>query len=729
MPPPVRQYAGSSLPARLVAAHASRNWQQLTKLCRQVLRYNPRDLQAHRLLGFALQQQDHMPAALHAFEAATKHHPEDGELLLDYANVLLQLGQAGRARALLETMVLLHPDSAMPWIMLAQSCYGVADNHRGFEAAQRALALAGADNAVRAAALNQCALHRREQGQVREAVRDCEAAIALMPQDFATYANCLLFMLADPERNVRDFMRVGRALAEAYEKPLRQHWPRFEDVQHQPWRRLRIGFVSPDFRDHAVMYFIEGLLAQLDRRMFEVVAFYLHPVEDAVTARVKCHVDHFIPLAGKTPVEQATAIRAARIDIAIDLAGHTGYSGLPALAYKPAPVQVSWLGFPATTGLSSIDYKFTDEVTDAEGADDEYVERLYRLPTLFCSYRPLIRAPLYRYQPRYLVRRAPALDNGYVTFGSCNNLGKLTDEVLALWGRILRAVPTARLLIEGKGLGETASADAYRQRCAGLGVDPERLFLVGLDRRNQYLTYHRIDIALDPFPLTGGTTTFDVLWMGVPLVSMVGASFKSRLSTSILAYLGRAEWLAQDADDYVRIAQELAQEPRQLNALRLGLRQEVEQSALMREDLHTHHFGEGLRVMWLQWLAERQHPNDAPAQQQVMHDWLRDVPPEWATAPVPGVGVAPGERIPLPQAHARLQALVDQAKAEPPPEGQNIVSPSWIALTELAETVLCAVPHDPMALACLAEVEQAHGHADFAMTYLHYATKALALQH
>lgn len=612
--------------------------------------------------------------------------------------------------------------------MLAQSCYGTAENQQGFAAAQQALALSGTSDSLRAAALNQCALHRRELGQVREAVQDCETAIALTPGDFSLYSNCLLFMLADPDRSVQDFVRVAQALSDAYEKPLRRHWPRFEDVDRQPWRRLRIGFVSPDFRDHAVMYFVEGLLAQLDRRMFEVIAFYTYPVHDAVTARVQCHVDHFISLTGKTPVEQAVAIRAARIDIAIDLAGHTGHNGLPALAFKPAPVQVSWLGFPGTTGLSAIDYKFTDEVTDAEDADQEYVERLYRLPTLFCSYRPLIRAPLYRYQPRYLVRSAPALDNGYVTFGSCNNLGKLTDEVLALWGRILQAVPTARLLIEGKGLGEAAGADAYRQRCAALGVDVERLILVGLDRRNQYLTYHRIDIALDPYPLTGGTTTFDVLWMGVPLVSMAGESFKSRLSTGILAYLGRTEWLAQHTDDYVRIAQALAEDVQQLNTLRLGLRREVEQSALMREDLHTHHFGEGLRVMWLQWLAEQQHPGDGPAQQQMMQRWLHDVPSEWAEPPVPGVGVAPGERITLPQAHARLQALVEQAKAEPPPQGRDIVGPSWIALTELAEVVLCAVPHDPMALACLAEVEQAHGHAEFALTYLRYATEAMGMK-
>jgi len=536
-------------------------------------------------------------------------------------------------------------------------------------------------------------------------------------------------MLADPAASAADVTSSAREFARIFELPIKSRWPDFAELRHGPWRRLRIGFLSPDFRGHSVMYFVEGLLAQLDRRQFEVWAFYLYPKDDVVTERVKCHADHFVRLHGLGPSEQARAIRAQGIDILIDLAGHTGYNGLLAMAEKAAPLQVSWLGYPATTGLSAVDYKITDDVTDPPGADDQYTERLYRLPTLFCCYRPMSRQPLWRYQPRYQIQPAPALRNGHVTFGSCNNLGKLTDEVLALWGRVLQAVPASRLLIEGKNLGQEAFAASYRERCARLGIDTSRLELVPLDGANQYLTYHRIDIALDPFPLTGGTTTFDLLWMGVPLVSMVGNSFKSRLSTGILSYLGRTEWLADSAEAYIRIACELADDPQQLDRLRQSLRQEVEQSPLMREDIFNHHFGEALRLMWLQWLAQGSLPGDVEGQSRLIESWLPDLPVEWASPPALGVGLKPGLRVSLPQAHQRLEELLNKAQEQRPNVGVThgmIEHRSWSAVTALAEQILCAVPHDPVALACLAEVEHAHGHTEFAVTYLRYAQESIA---
>jgi len=627
----------------------------------------------------------------------------------------------------------LRPDKSVCWLILSQCCYLIAQHEQGFQAAERAAALA-TTTAEKSSALTQKAIHRRELGQVKEAVQDCLAAIALTPGDYANHTNRLLFMLADPDADAATLAGAARDFAQVFEPALKPGWPDHADRRGEPWRRLRIGFLSPDFRVHSVMYFVEGLLAQLDRRQFEVFAFYLFPRDDQVTARVEHHADHFVRLAGLNGAQQAEAIRAHGIDILIDLAGHTGHNGLLALAHKPAPVQVSWLGFPATTGLDAVDYKFTDEVTDPPHAQSQYTEQLYRLPTLFACYRPMSRHPLWRYQPRYLVRPTPALANGFITFGSCNNLGKLTDDVLRLWGRILQAVPGARLLIEGKNLSEPGFASDYRARCQALGVDTERLDLLGLSGDNQYLTYHQIDIALDPFPLTGGTTTFDVLWMGVPLVSMVGESFKSRMGVGLLTYLGRTEWLAPAPEDYVRIARELASDVPALNQLRLGLRDEVENSPLMREDAFNHHFADGLRAMWLQWLAASTHPGDAAAQQAAMAEWLQDCPAEWSTPPVPGVGVKPGQRISLGEAHQRLQNLVDKAKAghsatAPGLEGAApITDRNWIAVTGLAEMVLNAVPHDPVALACLAEVENAHGHPEFAVTYLQYAMRAMERQ-
>lgn len=715
----------NTLAERLNAARDAKNWDLVVRLCRQALRKQGRHQQAHRLLGFALQQRGDITEALAAYRQASVFWPQDAELLINYANLLISLMRNAEALPLMEKVVQLRPDSSICWAKMAQCCYQINLHPKGFEAAQRALTCAK-DVDEQVDALTQSAIHRRELGQVHEAVENCLQAIALRPHTFYNYTNSLLFMLADPNCQVRDIYKLARDFNTNFCAPLKANWPDFANIDQHPWRRLRIGFISPDFRDHAVMYFVEGLLAQLDRRMFHVVAFHLCPTSDHITARVKRHADKFIDLSRQTAPIQAQAIAAENIDIAIDLAGHTGNSGLQALLHKPAPIQVSWLGYPATTGCDAIDYKFSDEITDAPDADDQYSERLYRLPTLFCCYRPMIRGPLLRYQPRYLVQPTPALTNGYITFGSCNNLGKLTDNVLTLWGKILTLVPQSQLLVEGKNLDMDSAATEFRQRCTSLGVPSERLQLVAQDPRNQYLTYHRIDIALDPFPLVGGTTTFDVLWMGVPLVSMAGDSFKSRMGVGILSYLGHTEWLAHDENEYLRIAQTLAADVDQLNHLRLGLRDEVEQSPLMREDLYTQLYGEGLRVMWLQWLAQQQHPDDEAAQQQAMAQWVQEFPTEWSAPPVPGVGLEPGKRVPLAEAHALLQTLVDRAKALSTPHSNTIEDRRWIHITELAETVLCAVPHDPVALACLAEVEHAHGHTDFAVTYLQYATKAMA---
>lgn len=575
----------------------------------------------------------------------------------------------------------------------------------------------------------QKAIHRRELGQIKEAVQDCEAAIALFPQDPGNHTNRLLFMLADPQTDATQVATATREFAAVFEPPLKPFWPNFASHKGDPWKRLKVGFLSPDFRATSVMYFVEGLLAQLDRRQFEVFAFFSYPRDDHVTQRVQRHADHFIRLYGYGPDEQTEMIRAQNIDVLIDLAGHTGNNCLLALARRAAPVQVSWLGYPASTGLEAVDYKFTDEVTDPPDADALYSEQLYRLPTLFACYRPMSRQPLWRYQPRYLVRPTPALANGVITFGSCNNLGKVTDEVLALWGRILQAVPHSRLLIEGKNLDMPDFSASYRQRCKRLGIASERLDLVALHTDNQYLTYHRIDIALDPFPLTGGTTSFDVLWMGVPMVSMVGTSFKSRMGTGILTYLGRTEWLAETAEQYMEIARNLANDVQQLNATRLALRMELEQSALMREDIFNHYFAEGLRTMWLRWHAQTEHPHDESSQLHTMEQWLAQFPTEWATPAPLGVGLEPGKRVTLPEAYQLLQTQLDKAKAAQPLAQTTdgyIQDRAWADVTTLAETILSAVPNDAFALACLAEVEQAHGHTDFAVTYLRYAAQSMS---
>ena len=718
--------------ARLQAAHAAGDWPLLIRLARQALRKNSRHPMAHRMLAYGLHKSGDATAAFKAYRQSSALWPNDAELLINHANLLLHEGRYQDALPILEKTVELRPDHSICWSKLAQCCYPTGLHQKGFDASQRALATA-ADLPQQIDALTQSAIHRRELGQIREAVQDCERAIALAPHGPHNYTNCLLFMLADPDCPIDSLVRVAHDFSQHFEIPLQSRWPTFENKDRDPWRKLKIGFVSPDFRSHAVMYFAEGLLAQLDRTQFEIFAFYLHTSEDLVTTRVQCHADHFIRLYGLTPQEQADAIAQADIDIVIDLAGHTGSNALLALAHKPAPVQVTTIGYPGTTGLKAMDWWLSDAITDPFDAQQWYTERLYRLPTRWTCYRPMIRNPLWRYQPAYQVRPTPALANGYVTFGSCNNLGKLTVEVLTLWGKILQAVPHARLLIEGKNLGIEATAAAYRAHCSACGIDPERLDLVALDGKNQYLTYHRIDIALDPFPLVGGTTTNDLLWMGTPLVTLNGRTLGNRMGVGSLGHLGLHEWIARSPSEYLEIATRLASDIAALDAQRQRLRQKVENSVLMREDVFMQEVGQALRTMWQQWLVDSAQP-DASAEQKAaqIQAWQASRPVTAAT-PVADflVGIAPGERVALSVAYEKLQHLLDLAQRKHAPlleadGSSNILSNRhWADATELAERILCAKPHDPVALTVLAEIENAHGHLEFGRVYLKEALQAL----
>ncbi|APW45630.1 acetylglucosamine transferase [Rhodoferax antarcticus] len=716
--------------ARLRAAHAAQDWKKVTLLCKQALRKDKRHLLANRFLGYALKMLRQFEPAIQAFQTGVVYCPADAELIANYTNLLLEQARSGEALPLLEKLCALRPTDSTSWAHVAQCCYALGLNEKGFGSAMVAYTMAKT-NWEKTAALTQRAIHRRELGQIREAVEDCTAAIALWPTDPSNHTNRLLFMLADPQTAPEELTAAAREFGEIFEADHKPHWPSYSERQGDPWRKLKIGFLSPDFRVHAVMCFAEGILAQLDRRQFEVYAFYLHPSEDQVTKRVKCHVDYFIPLSGMGYEAQATCIRSHEIDILIDMTGHTGNNALLTMVRKPAPVQVTWLGFVATTGLTAIDYYLTDEVITPHGVDHLFIEALFRLPTYAGSYRALSRNPLWRYQPLYAVRKTPALSNGFITFGSCNNLGKLTDEVLALWGQLLQKMPTARLLIEGKGFGKADFAEGYRTRCASMGIDTGRLVLIPLDTAKQYLAYHDIDIALDPFPLTGGTTTCDVLWMGVPLVSMEGRSSPSRMSTDALTHLRRTEWLAKTPGEYLDIAIDLASNFLQLNEFRLAFRHEVEQSPLMRDDIVCQHFAAAMRTMWFRWQAKIEHPGDGIAQKNIVDIWEASRPAHLCTHPNRRVGLATGEKLTLEEVHQRLQKMVANALAtscaKVNSDGKDGMDQRWTAITELAELVLSAVPNDPVSLACLAEVEHAHGHTDFAVTYLEYAARAIRI--
>jgi protein O-GlcNAc transferase len=716
-------------PAAIQRAFDKQNWGTLHQVCLARLKQQPNDLYAHRYLGVALHGLAKPEQAMHAFEHANAIHPNDPPLMYGLSRLREERHDLQGAYDLVKQAAVLAPNTSEMWISLTSLCYSLGKHQEAVNACQQALQLP-LDNADKVMLLNNLSINLRDLGRLDEALAACWQVIRLSPKFFPAYTNLLLFSQSHPEAKALEIRETARLYQQQFEAPHTPNWPTHAQRDADPLRRLRVGFLSPDFNSHAVMYFVEGLLPQLDRRQFELIALAMKSVEDQVTLRTKRHVDGYHDLSKLTDEQRSQRIQALEIDILIDLAGHTAGNGLNTMTHKPAPVQVTWLGYPGTTGLTAIDWRLTDGIADQPGADAEYSEKLWRLPEVFCVYRPLSRFPLQRYQPAYQVQPAPAVAKGFITFGCCNNLSKLTDTVLRTWAGVLRAVPGSKLLIEGKGLEQGQARDEFEARCVALGLEAQRLILIARDSSQQYLTYHHIDIALDPFPLTGGTTSTDVLWMGLPLVSMVGDSFRSRMGMTLLHNLGHPEWIAKDEQDYVGIAAELAADVPLLNHRRLKQRRRMETSALMDEARFARHFGAALRNMWQRWCAGRQFGGDTVAAESALQAWAQH---PWSPQP-PQVTVATGQVLSLPAAHAHLQALTATALAEAPRShlvvdqqaAAEVSHPAWLKVHEWASYLLDAIPNEALALATLAEIEHAHGHTEFATTYLHYAQLALA---
>lgn len=689
--------------ARVIAEFERGNLAPLEKLCAELAKSDPQDTFYFNGMGNLALKRGDFNQALEWFQRGLQAAPDDGVMHANLASVYADLHQNVKAYEHALRATELVPGNWVAWLNLSNACNRLQRYGESEKVARRGLELRPGEPNL----LNNLANALKEQGRVGEAVELYLAALQNTPEFDGGFINLLLALLYHPEATVADISQVAMAFGARLEaRQGGQRLPLHNEAR--PWRRLRVGFLSPDFRTHSVMYFAEPVIARLDRSQFEVYCYYLRAGEDAVTERLRRLTDHFTILAGLDSLEQAKRISADGIDVLIDLAGHTGYSGLLAMIHRPAPVQITWLGYPGTTGLTTMDWRITDEVADPPGDELFYTEQLLRLPPSFCVYRPRIRQPLERYAPSYQVRPPPALSKGFVTFGCCNNVGKLTPGVLRLWGRLLERVPSAQLLIEVGGLRDREVEHALREKCVTHGIANDRLILVNQESRNQYITYHHIDIALDPFPLCGGTTSFDALWMGCPLVVMQGAHFRERMGMSFLTAIGRQEWIAHDEEEYLAIACRLASDLPALAALRGEMRTRVEMSPLMDEARFATLFGEALRGAWLDWCA-RQVAGEGDERLPLIERWLAERP---TMSPVDTVFLAPGEAITLDEALARLRVLQQAA--------------DWPAVRLLATCILESVPQVGEALLALAEVEEQSGERTMALQYLSHALDFLA---
>lgn len=541
-------------------------------------------------------------AAVDRYRECLELQSQDPRIWCNLGAALGAIGQADEAERAYRRALELDPALAQAWYNLgrmlqeggraaeAESCYRAA----------AALVDAAAHRPLWLLIYNNWGLLLYNQGRPQEAVALYREALAEYAQAADLVSNLLLTMQYAEGCTQAESFAEHRAYAQRFETPLKGNWLAHPNSR-AAGKRLKIGYVSPDFRAHAVAFFIEPVLAHHDHERIEVYCYCNHPVSDQVTLRLKSLVERWRDISAIDDDEAVKQIRQDGIDILVDLAGHTAGNRLQIFARKPAPVQVTWLGYPCTTGLSAMDYRISDAHADPVGMSEPYYsETLYRLPDSFDCYCPPHDAPA--------VGALPAIAQGGITFGSFNNLAKLTAEVCALWAQVLLAVPGSRLLLKGSSLADTATRQRLIGNFAEQGVGAERLILVSPDATHfEHLNrYNQVDIGLDPFPYNGVTTSFEAMWMGVPVVSLAGNSFISRMGVSMLTCLGMTELIADTPEDYVAIAVRLARDLGRLAALRAGLRERMANSPLTDAKRFTLNLEQAYREMWANWCARSQ---------------------------------------------------------------------------------------------------------------------------
>lgn len=570
---------------------AARHHDEAEPAYRRALALRPDHVPAWVNYALLLHATGRAPAAVGALDKALEVDPTLPEAHMNRGVALMDMNRVDEAEAALKRALELEGGLAAAHVALASLYFTQGRQQDAEEAARAAIALVP----EHAGAWLNLGNALQQQGRMAESVEATRRSIALAPAVGQAWSNLLLTLNYMAEPTAQQLAAEHRAFGDAFPQvPGRS----FEGHDRTPGRRLRVGYVSPDFRHHVVSFFFEPVLQAHDRDTVEVVCYHNHVQSDEVTRRLKASADLWRDIAPMSDEAVEQLMLDDRLDVVVDLAGHTSRNRLTVLARRVAPVQVTWLGYPNTTGLAAIDWRITDARADpAPDADAHHAERLFRLPEVFLSYRPPPEAPE--------VAPPPLLERGYPTFGAYNNFAKVSDHVLALWARILGALPEARLVMKTGALRDPAVRQRLLDRFGALGGDASRVTLAGIipSNREHLASYAGVDVALDAFPYHGTTTTCEALWMGVPVVTLAGDRHASRVGVTLLEAVGAGELVTHGEDAYVDLAVSLARDPARLQRLRQTLRPRMQASALTDPVGFTRHLEAGYRTMWHDWLA------------------------------------------------------------------------------------------------------------------------------
>ena len=643
----VQQQGEASLAQTALARLQARDFEQAKQLCCLGLESQPRNADLWHVLGLTLLQSGYPHEAIAAFEQAISVQPNNAALLSNLGSAYSETGNVESAQSAFEKALRIQPDFPQASNNLGNACrelgqlddaeshyrnalksnpnYPEALNNLGvvlnrkkqLEEAEECYEAALKLNPQYVSALSNLASLYIDQGKGEKAFRVSQQVLALKPDFSAAHIN-LGFALADqgyrkeslrPLRHAADLdpscgsSYLYRLSSENEIDPQVVHaehvwWGgkmealsnrRVIECDRSPDRRLRVGYVSPDYRQHVVAAYLQPILENHNREQFEVYGYAEITTPDEVTESMRGIVDQWRWTQGRNNEQVATQIQNDKIDLLVDLAGHTVGNRLGVFALKPAPLQFTWIGYPNSTGLKSIDYRITHPYQDPIEEQSMHTEKLLYLPSGVTSYRPPSGAPD--------VRSAPFEQNGFITFGSLQRLSKINETTLDLWCRVLKRVKNSRLLMFWPGL-KNQRADEFRERFDAAGIEDHRIDMLCDAGEDGYLSvYHKIDIGLDVHPWTGSTTAREAMWMGVLVIALYGDRRASRGSASVLHQLQLDQYVAKSFDEYVAIADKVAAAPQQLSELRFKLRDAMKEKVCDAERF-TRELEETYRAVW-----------------------------------------------------------------------------------------------------------------------------------
>jgi protein O-GlcNAc transferase len=575
-----------------IALYDQRYFAAAERVLSQTLARHPHDADAAFNLGNALHALDRSPEAVERYRQAVTLRADYVDALINLGNVHTELGEFTSGIAAYEAAILARPDSVVALNNAGCLMRTLGRMDEAEDYLRRALRL----EPKRAALHDNLGNVYKDAGALDDAIECYRKALEIDPGSAATHGNlayALSFQSPDPEPILEECLRWNERFAAGFHARTRASTGvstrgHVHAVSGEARRRLKIGYVSPDFRDHCQSLFTIPLLSQHDHASFEITCYSSVKRPDALTRRIAGYADVWRDVR---PLDDETLCRVIRedgIDILVDLTMHMAGGRPLVFARKPAPVQIAWLAYPGTTGMSAMDYRLSDPRLDPEGYDAHYRERTLRLADSFWCYDPLTDGPE--------VNALPAIERGHLTFGCLNNPCKLTDHTLRLWGGVMGAVPNARLVL-------MAPPGRHRlrllQRLAERGITADRIDFLQFQPRGDYLrAYHQIDLGLDTFPYNGHTTSLDSLWMGVPVVTRVGATSVGRGGLSQLFQLGQLDLAAESDDAFVRIAVDLSNDLSRLAELRNELRSRMQRSTLMDAPRFARQIEDAYQTAW-----------------------------------------------------------------------------------------------------------------------------------